>query len=603
MIDLGVLLRVPCVETEMGFDVSPDGKRVAFSWNRTGQWEIFELDLDQPGDRVPVRLTLAPGGKFHPRYSPDGRKLAFACDPDGGEYFQIHVLDLDEKTEIVCNTGVRASIQPFFSWSPDGDRIAYISDASGEFSVYTTSFSRDEEPQLIFDPGFPAWKVFWSPDGTHLAVVSEASAQDYGLHIFDLTQGSAVRLEWAGVAINAKDPAWSPDGCSLAFASDVDDNYQIGIWKMATGGIEWLTTGEGQKQVPRWSSDDGRLVYTFTLGTLSWVALQEPGTEPRLTQVEPGVHYQPCFLPGGRGILFLFDNPRNPTDLWFLGEAEKPERITHSRPLDLKEEVFVLPGEIRYSGLDGAPVPALLFDPGGSKADRPAVILVHGGPDWHFEATWYPLMVHMASRGWVVLVPNYRGSTGYGHAWQTASRFDYGGVDAGDVIAGAHHLIREQLADPRRIAVTGRSHGGYLTACCLTRAPELWAAGSAVVPFLDWFANHEDIRPDLKHWDLENFGDPVRDHDRWFERSPSNFLDRVQAPLQLICGRNDARCPVRDSVSAYEQLRKMGKPVELLIFEDEGHSFLKLDNIIRAESRRVDFLAEALGRKTGGSAI
>ncbi len=117
------------------------------------------------------------------------------------------------------------------------------------------------------------------------------------------------------------------------------------------------------------------------------------------------------------------------------------------------------------------------------KKPGPAAILIHGGPDWFFEMTWYPLMAHMASRGWVVLVPNYRGSTGYGRAWQEASRFDFGGVDNDDVAAGAQFLLRNGLADPERIGITGRSHGGYLTMTCLTKYPDLWAAGSAVVPF------------------------------------------------------------------------------------------------------------------------
>ncbi len=252
-----------------------------------------------------------------------------------------------------------------------------------------------------------------------------------------------------------------------------------------------------------------------------------------------------------------------------------------------------MPEEITYPGMDGIPIPALLFKPHVQKPG-PAVVLVHGGPDWFFEMTWYPLMIHMASRGWVVLVPNYRGSTGYGRAWQEASRFDFGGVDTDDVAAGAFYLRREGLADPAKIAVTGRSHGGYLTASCLTRYPDLWTAGSAFVPFLNWFTNHEEIRPDLQQWDIENFGDPVKDHDLWQERSPSFFLERVRAPLQLICGRHDARCPVSDSIEAYTALQKMGKEVELLIYEDEGHAFLKMENILDSELRRIAFLAKYL---------
>ncbi len=140
-----------------------------------------------------------------------------------------------------------------------------------------------------------------------------------------------------------------------------------------------------------------------------------------------------------------------------------------------------MPEEVTYPGKDGTPVPALLFRPDTGETG-PGVLLIHGGPDWFFEMTWYPLMAAMASRGWTVLAPNYRGSTGYGREWQEASRFDFGGVDTDDVAAGAQYLIQEKLADPKRIGITGRSHGGYLTASCMTRYPELWAVGSAIVP-------------------------------------------------------------------------------------------------------------------------
>ena len=248
--------------------------------------------------------------------------------------------------------------------------------------------------------------------------------------------------------------------------------------------------------------------------------------------------------------------------------------MTHSLPVELADKAFIMPEEISYPGMDGTPIPALLFK---SQLPKPgaAVILVHGGPDWFFEMTWYPLMAHMASRGWTVLTPNYRGSTGYGRKWQEASRFDFGGVDTDDVAAGAIFLQREGLCDPKRIAVSGRSHGGYLTASCMTRYPDLWAAGSAFVPFLNWFTNHNEIRPDLQQWDIENFGDPVENYELWKERSPSFFLDRILAPLQLICARHDARCPVSDLIEAEAALRQMGKEVELIIYEDEGHAFLK----------------------------
>jgi dipeptidyl aminopeptidase/acylaminoacyl peptidase len=246
-----------------------------------------------------------------------------------------------------------------------------------------------------------------------------------------------------------------------------------------------------------------------------------------------------------------------------------------------------MPEEVSYDN-DGVPVPALLYRGRGNCA----VISIHGGPNWHVQFLWDPISAHMASRGWTVLAPNYRGSTGYGRAWQLASRFDMGGVDTRDCAAAVDYLLREKLADT--VAVTGRSHGGYLTMTCLTQFPELWCGGSAVVPFMNWFKSHQDSRNDLQHWNIENMGDPEEHYERWYKASPYYFLEKIDAPVQLICGGHDPRCPASDSLEAHDRLIQLGKDVQLLLYEEEGHSFLNIENVIDSEVKRVDFLARVL---------
>ena len=207
---------------------------------------------------------------------------------------------------------------------------------------------------------------------------------------------------------------------------------------------------------------------------------------------------------------------------------------------------------------------------------------------------WHPLAAHMVSRGWIVLAPNYRGSTGYGRAWQTANIMDIGGVDTRDIVAGSGYLASNGYADPERIALTGQSHGGYLTMTCLTQFPDLWAAGSAVVPFLNFFTSHENSRPDLQHWDIENMGDPLENYERWRQASPYFFLERLESPVQLICGANDPRCPASDSIEAADRLKELGKSYDFVLYPDEGHGFLKIENVIDHEIRRVNFLAGLL---------
>ncbi len=593
--DLEKLLKVPLVDPYEGFEISPDGVHVAFSWNATGAWEIYELPLDL--STPPRQITGGPGGKFSPCYSPDGARLAYVLDLDGGEVFDIIVFDrvTQEHTNLTPDTP--DAIQPNLNWSPDGRHIAFISNRSDRFDTYVMPSTGGAARQVLSLP-HPDWDVHWSPDGRWLAVVSETHGQDYGVFIVPAKGGETRPIADERGPLNARDARWSPDGARIAFYSDPRGVFDIGVYEMATGQVTWLTDGDGDKESPFWSPDGQRLAYVLSQGPLTWLAVLEPGGAPLTYQVEPGVHYMPRFTPDGAGIVFVFDSPRRPDDLWLLSLADGSFRqLTRSLPAEFQDAPFVMPDHIRYPALDETPVPALLYQPTTSDEQPAAVVVVHGGPNWLFQFSWNPLIQHMLSRGWVVLAPNYRGSTGYGRQWQLANRFDLGGVDTADVVAGANYLARHRLADPDRIAVTGRSHGGYLTMTCLTQYPQHWAAGSAVVPFLNWFTAHANSREDLQHWDIENFGDPEENRDLWRERSPFFFLDRIQSPVQLICGANDPRCPASESIAARDELLAQGRPVDFALYPDEGHHFLKIENVIDSDVRRINFLAQAFESK------
>lgn len=599
MIDLERLLRVPIVDTKGGFDISPDGTQLAFASNVTGQWEIYKLDHSDSDS--PKLASIGPGGKFAPKYSPDGTHLAYVVDFDGGENYHIftqpcHPERSEETLPRDLTPDIDFAIQPNFCWSPNGAQIAFLTDKTGCFRAYVMP-SSGGEIRLLLENGFPAWDVTWSPDGRHLAVMSEGSGQDYFTFIIPLDGSEVFSITIDGNPINAHNPAWSPDGAKLAFHSDLPNGFhQIGIFDLSTCEITWLTDGTANCRSPQWSKDCACLTYIRAQGASDEVIIHSLDTgETKSFRVETGVHYKPHFTPDEKSVIFAFNSPRRPPDFWMLELASGELRqLTHSLHADMADAPFVMPQEITYPGMDGTPIPALLFKSEDADGNTPAVVVIHGGPNWHFQVEWYPVMIYLASRGWTVIAPNYRGSTGYGRDWQYAIRFDIGGVDTDDVSAGVNYLLDNKLAGPKRIAVTGRSHGGYLTMSCLTRYPDRWCAGSAVVPFLNWFTSHKNSREDLQHWDIENFGRPEENHDLWYERSPFFFLDQVKAPVQLICGENDPRCPASESIEARDKLLNFGCEVDFALYKGEGHGFLKIENIVDSELRRVNFLAKTL---------
>jgi dipeptidyl aminopeptidase/acylaminoacyl peptidase len=601
MLDLARLLCVPQVHPQ--FDISPDDSKLAFAWNKTGEWQIYEIVFPFPNGRGrPVRsgegeiaqLTHEAGGKFNPRYSPDGTSLIYALDIEGSESFHLVRLDRPTNTSIDLTPNISHALQPNFCWSPDGQQLAFLSDEHGHFSAYTISVNGGDA-QLVLDSGHPAWQVEWSPTGKHLSVCCEMHGQDYGIFIVDLETKEIIELDF-----NAQDPNWSPDGTKLAFHSDLHGWFDIGIYYLSSKEITWKTTSKGDSQSSTFTPQitdvtpsSSQLAYAQSKGAVNWIEILTVDGPRRKLKVGEGIHNGIKFTSDGMRMFCTFNSPSQPPDLWLIDiEQGQSIQLTKSMPEDLSNEEFVTPEEIYYEGMDGIQIPALLFRQ--KQIPAPAVVMIHGGPNWHYSAEWNPLMAHFASRGYVVLAPNYRGSTGYGRDWQYAARYDLGGVDTRDVAAGAGYLLCESLAIENKLAVTGRSHGGYLTMTCLTKYPELWCAGSAVVPFMNWIKSHEDSREDLRHWNIENMGDPKENYERWYNASPYFFLDRVRTPVQLICGANDPRCPTSDSIDARDKLVELGKDVELLLYEDEGHSFLKIENIIDSELKRVEFLAKVL---------
>jgi dipeptidyl aminopeptidase/acylaminoacyl peptidase len=598
MLNLSKLLRVPHVDNTLRFDISPDGQRLVFSWNKSGQWELWEM---QVGNWVVSKLEIGLGGtKFAPTFSPDGSKLAYAIDLDGSESYQIAVHDFETNLSNNLTPDIVYAHQPNISWSADGQTLAVLSDKHGQFALHLVHL--DGTPgRMIKNVFHPCWDAKWSPDGQWIAIEAESTASDRSIYVMPVNRprktgkGKTARvfteqLKINGQLLNAEHPAWSPDSKFLAFSGENGEWHDIGLFNVETQEITWVNKSAGDDTMPAWSRSGEIIGWIHSEGARTSFQFRKKEGSIEEKKVGAGVHYFPKFK--DEDVILLYEDTSHPCDLWIIGlEDNSIQQLTNSLPAELSKVEFIPPEEVWYAGRDGAQVPALLYRGSGNAA----VVDIHGGPNWHVQFLWNPLTSYMASRGWTVLAPNYRGSTGYGKVWQNASHYDMGGVDTDDCAASVKYLLENGLADKDKIAVTGRSHGGFLTMSCLTSYPDLWAAGSAVVPFLNWIKSHKDSREDLQHWNIENMGDPDDNRELWISHSPYFFLDKVNAPVQMISGGNDPRCPASDSMEARDKLVELGKEVEFLLYADEGHSFLKIENVIDAEEKCVAFLEKALG--------
>jgi dipeptidyl aminopeptidase/acylaminoacyl peptidase len=245
---------------------------------------------------------------------------------------------------------------------------------------------------------------------------------------------------------------------------------------------------------------------------------------------------------------------------------------------------------VSYPSFDKKPIEAALYRPEGAStraAKPPAVILVHGGPTgaWtdRFDA-WAQLLV---GRGFVVLSPNVRGSTGYGYDFMVVNRYDWGGGDFKDVMAGADWLVQKGLADPGRIGIGGWSYGGYMAAWAVTQTTRFKASVSGA-PMTDLAFEYGSESPGVNIGDTWALGNPYENLKLFLDRSPMTFVKKVKTPTLLLCGENDLTDPVEQCYQFHRGLRRYGVETEFVVYPREGHG-------PREEKHRLDVLDRMLG--------
>jgi dipeptidyl aminopeptidase/acylaminoacyl peptidase len=369
--------------------------------------------------------------------------------------------------------------------------------------------------------------------------------------------------------------------------------------KLRPGDIERLTQEKWQVSGRNFSPDgksavlvadvDGDTdIYRYDLVTGRHTSLPLP----------KGVNYpggaESAFSHEGTKLLYYHNGPNAPNDAWVYHVATgKSTQVTHSLMAGISASHFVEPFLVHYPSRDGKwTISALLYVPRNMQRNgqNAAIVYIHGGPASQSVNSFNRFVQHIVNQGYMVIAPNYRGSTGYGKEFQQANLFDMGGGDLQDVLAATDFLMATGYPDKKKLVVMGGSYGGYLSMMAVTKAPELWAAGVPIVPFVNWFTEIQNEDPILQQSDRATMGDPEKNPDFFRERSPFFFVDKIKAPLLLLAGAHDPRCPPEETTQVVDAVKKKGGIAEAKIYENEGHGFAKVENQIDAYQRVTNFL-------------
>jgi dipeptidyl aminopeptidase/acylaminoacyl peptidase len=580
---------------------SPDGKSIAFISNMSGRNNLWIVPAD---GGWPVQLTVSDQRQTSPAWSPDGKWIAYQSDYDGDEQWDIFLVS--PKTGKVVNvtqTREIAELNP--TWSPDGRYLAYEvkpkTSAAYEIDVYDMVMREVKHLTTNTPQDKSNVNPIWSKDGKYVVYTQEqAKGTDSNIFIADVETGKSTLLTpHEGEQLYFANDI-SPDAKHVLLTSNAANGYDnVGLLEIATKRISWLTREKWEIHGGEFSPDGKHLTFSADVDGNEDIYLHDLATGkatalPILQGVNVPTGGHSAFSTDGSRLLYHHDGPTAPGDLWVYHLASgKSQQITHALVAGVRSEDMVEPYLVHYPSRDGKwTISAFLYVPFNMarNGQNAAIVYIHGGPTAQTMNSFNRFIQYAVNQGYMVLAPNYRGSTGYGKEFQQANLFDMGGGDLQDVLAGVDWIKQTGHLDPKKIAVMGGSYGGYLTMMAVTKAPDVWAAGVPIVPFVNWFTEIEHEDPVLQQSDLATMGDPVKNKALYEERSPINFIDQIKAPLLLLAGGHDPRCPKSETEQVVDAIKKRGGTVDSKIYENEGHGFARVENQIDAYKRVADFL-------------
>lgn len=579
--------------------LSPDGRRVAYA-------EDGQVFIVSPESGPPRAVTSDAHEAWAPRWSADGRFLWFLSDRSGqSQYWKLPVDEFGEAMQVTRRSdGITRGVL-----SPDEKRIL--------LSLSDAALAHDEEEGGIPPPFVVTRRQFKRDAGDGYLTAAETRH----LYIYDIA-GDELHALTSGPD-NETSGAWSPDGSTIAFVSDrqplQDAGYRTDIWIVPAGGGSptRLTDSDEQKYSPAFSPDGRQIAYlnagdgvysvphivvmpaaggdpvvlTASLdrwigkfefsanGRYIWFTFDDAGAthlarvriaDGRIEKVIEGDVHVSDFDAGAGSKLAVLMNGRADTEDVYHVDGSKRSRLTNLNAGYFDEIAVGEKRKVSFRSKDGTPVEAFLtLPPDYREGSRyPAILNIHGGPVGQFNWGYAFRTQYWAARGYVVIEPNPRGSTGFGEEYIRAIYKTWGITDYDDVIAAVDYAVEAGIADPGRLAVTGYSYGGYMTNIVITETTRFRAAATG--------AGHSLIAANFGHdiyqqWYVWELGLPWQDRENYERLSPFLRVGRVETPTLYLGGRIDWNVPVINAELMYQALQVRGIPTELVVYPDAHH--------------------------------
>ncbi len=585
-------------------DFTADGTHLLFAGNISGQFNLWRVPIE---GGWPDQLTAFTDETVRGLgVSPTDGRIVLCADHYGDEFHQLYLLDSDrgwpekltDEPQVQHYVGSGA-------WAADGTKFAYAANARqpADMELWVRD-AETGETRPVFGEGKFSFPGRFSPDGSKLLAIDFRNNSDLSIHLVDLDSGEARELTpHDDDAIFYPGP-WASDGSGFYLVTDEGSEFRgLAFYDLASDRHDWV-------EEPTHDVDD--VAISADGRVLAWLVndqgydrlrlrdletgqdLPEPdlpaGSRPHLTGAEPPL----ALSPDGSHAALIAASPRRPPEAWVVEtRTGKARAVTDSRLGGLVEDDLVDAELVSYPSFDGREIPAWLYRP-NVDGKVPVVLSIHGGPEAQERPVYQPLYQYLLSRGIAVLATNIRGSTGYGKSYQRLVQRDWGGGDMQDWEHAVKWLREQEWVEPDKIGVYGGSYGGFAVLTCVTRLPQYWAAAVDIFGPSNLVTFAKAVPPTWKRFIARFVGDPETEADFLMERSPITYVENVQTPLLVIQGATDPRVVKGESDQLVDKLKSLGRDVEYVVFDDEGHGFTKRANEVKAYSLAAEWLERHL---------
>lgn len=606
--ELDALLSLPIIDRAA---VSPDGRHVAWTWLRAGPTaDVFVAPTD--GSAAPVALTRSDQNSRLAGWDPRGGRVLVAQDEDGDERYRLFAVRLDAPGEMLALTERPAFFPHAPTLHPDGRSLLYAGNHDEDGSLIEASWPwrldlLTGRRRALARPRRSPWapELELSPDGRWV-LYGRSERQPGGRQVWRV-----------GADGRGDRPLVDPGATAKAFAGFLPDSRRAWVLAehprhRALGVLP--VDADGPDGAIRWLVDDPardlHAVHAPRRAGGALVLLESRTARLRASLVDPDTGAERPF-PTPPGTLLPLDRAADGAWIGRRFHARLPDDLVRFDPADrellrarslsrvwertpLRENDLAAAEDLRWRSVDGLEIQGWLYRPAGRP--RGVVVHVHGGPTAHAADRILALVQYLVRRGFAVLEPNYRGSTGFGLPFREAIKAEgWGGLEQHDIRTGIEKLLEMGVAVPGRIGVTGTSYGGYSAWCQITRyAPELVAAAAPICGMTDLVVDYESTRPDLRSYAEEMMGgSPGHLPERYRERSPVHDVHRIRGRLLIVQGERDPNVTPANVRAVRAALQAAGVPYEMLAFEDEGHGIVRPENQRRLYRRLADFFEAA----------